>query len=173
MIGKGHFNLRLVRRATVTGIVALAVATALAGSAKPSAVTAGTPSTGGVFILTYAPRPVHSGLSQMRVQFTTSGRAQSGWEYYVHFVIERHTRPRKPSCANRAASWVPSMVRRVQHISGVAGKTYVVWLRAAKSLGGHFCSGPAVLEVGTGPSGREGNRRLPLRQVMLRVLRAP
>jgi hypothetical protein len=64
------------------------------------------------------------------------------------------------------------MVRRVQHISGVSGKTYTVWLRAAKPLGGHFCHGPAVLEIGTGPTGREGVRRRPLRRVPLTIARA-
>ena len=104
----------------------------------------------------------------MRVRFTTTGRAQPGWEYYVYLVI-RQPKAKKLKCANTAASWVPSMVRRVQHISGIAGGNYTVWLRAAKSLGGHFCAGPAVLEIGAGPTGRDGQRRRPLRQLPLRI----
>ncbi len=104
----------------------------------------------------------------MRVRFNTTGRAQPGWEYYVYLVI-RQPKAKKLNCANRAASWVPGMVRRVQHISGVAEGNYTVWLRAAKSRGAHFCAGPAVLEIGTGPNGREGQRRRALRQLTLKI----
>jgi hypothetical protein len=148
-------------------MVGIAVAApAMSAPAGPVA-----PSPGGVFVVTYAPTKLTSALSQIRVRFTTTGRAQSGWEYYVYLLIER-PKSKKTRCANRAASWVPSMVRRVQHISGVAGKTYTVWLRAAKPLGGHFCPGRATLEVGTGPSGHEGSRRRPLRRVPLTIARA-
>jgi hypothetical protein len=63
------------------------------------------------------------------------------------------------------------MVRRVQHISGVAGKTYTVWLRAARPLGGRFCAGPATLEVGTAPRGHAGDRRRSLRRIPLTIVR--
>ena len=122
-------------------------------------------------MVTYAPMTLTSALSQIRVRFTTTGRAQPGWEYYVYLAI-RAPKSKKTRCAHKAASWIPSMVRRVQHISGVSGKTYTVWLRAAKPLGGHFCPGPAVLEIGTGPTGREGVRRRPLRRVPLTIARA-
>jgi len=107
----------------------------------------------------------------MRVRFTTTGRAQSGWEYYVYLTIER-PKSKKTHCAYKAASWLPTMVRRVQHISGVAGKTYTVWLRAAKALGGHFCPGRGILEVGTGPTLREGSRRRALRRIPVTFARA-
>jgi len=164
-------NGRMVRGATLIAIAAAAVGGAFAGPAKSEPVGAARSSTGGVFVVTYAPKPTTSRDSLMRVRFTTTGRAQPGWEYYVYLTI-RQPKAKKLHCANRAASWVPSMVRRVKHISGVAGGNYTVWLRAAKSLGGHFCAGPAVLEVGTGPTGREGSRRRPLRQIPLKVLRS-
>ncbi len=119
-------------------------------------------------MVTYSPQRLTSAASQMRLRFTTTGRAQPGWEYYVYLRVERRT-AKKPRCANRAASWVPGMVKRVRHISGVAGGTYTVWLRAAKSLGGHFCSGPSILDIGTAPTGHEGHRRRLLRRVTLRI----
>jgi len=152
-------------------VAVLAVGGALANSTKSAPLRATVSSTGGVFVVTYAPQPMTSRDSLMRVRFTTTGRAQPGWEYYVHLVI-RQPKAKKLKCATRAASWVPSMVRRVQHISGVPGANYTVWLRAAKSLGGHFCAGHAVLEIGTGPNGLEGQRRRPLRQLALKIARA-
>jgi hypothetical protein len=164
-------KLRRMRRAMLVGIAALAVGAAFGASARSAPWEPTAPSTGGVFVVTYAPVPLTSALSQFRVRFTTTGRAQPGWEYYVLLTMKR-PKVKKPRCAYRAASWVPSMVRRVQHISGVSGKTYTVWLRAAKSLGGHFCAGRAILDVGTGPTGHEGSRRRPLRQTPLTVVRA-
>jgi hypothetical protein len=152
----------------LAGVAVLAVGSAFVTSAESASLRAAASSTGGVFVVTYAPQPMTSRDSLMRVRFTTTGRAQPGWEYYVYLVI-RQPRAKKLKCASRAASWVPSMVKRVQHISGVAGGSYTVWLRAAKSLGGHFCAGAAVLEIGTGPNGREGQRRRPLRQLPLKI----
>jgi hypothetical protein len=161
-------NGRTLRGAMLAAVTVLAVGGAFVGSAESVPLPAAASSTGGVFVVTYAPQPMTSRDSLMRVRFTTTGRAQPGWEYYVYLVI-RQPKAKKLKCANRSASWVPSMVRRVQHISGVAGGNYTIWLRAAKSLGGHFCAGPAVLEIGTGPTGREGQRRRPLRQLSLRI----
>ena len=141
------------------------------GSAESASLAPTGPATGGVFVATYAPQPMTSREALMRVRFTTTGRAQAGWEYYVYLVI-RQPRAKKLKCANKAASWVPSMVRRVQHISGVSGGNYTVWLRAATALGGHFCAGSAVLEIGVGPNGREGSRRRPLRQIPLKFVPA-
>ena len=163
-------NGRTLRGGMVAATAVLA-AGPLVSSAEPAPLPAAASSTGGVFVVTYAPQPMTSRDSSMRVRFTTTGRAQAGWEYYVYLVI-RQPKAKKLKCANRAASWVPSMVRRVQHISGVAGGNYTIWLRAAKALGGHFCAGSAVLEIGTGPNAREGQRRRPLRQLPLRILPA-
>src|SRR5262245_47932928 len=132
------------------------------------------PSPGGVFVVLYEPQEPTSRASQLRVKFSTTGRAQSGWEYYAYLLM-RERKPRgdtKPRCAWKAASWNPSMVKRVQHIRGAPGPTYTVVLRAAKMFGGHFCAGPAVLEVGTGPTGHLGSRRLPLHQLTLRIASA-
>jgi hypothetical protein len=160
-------NGRTLRGAMLAAVAVLAVG-AFVSSAESAPLPIAASSTGGVFVVTYAPQPITSRDSLMRVRFTTTGRAQPGWEYYVYLVI-RQPKAKKLKCANKAASWAPSMVRRVQHISGVAGGNYTIWLRAAKALGGHFCAGPAVLEIGTGPTGREGQRRRPLRQLPLRV----
>ena len=157
--------------ALLAAVCGLAVGGALVGSAKSAPLRMATPETGGVFVATYAPERMTSRDSFMRVSFATTGRAQSGWEYYAYLVI-RQPRAKKLKCANKAASWVPSMVRRVRHISGVSGGNYTMSLRAAKALGGHFCSGPAVLEIGVGPNGREGSRRRPLRQMPLKIFRA-
>jgi len=124
-----------------------------------------------VFVVTYAPQKLSSRLAEVRVRLTTTGRAQSGWQYYAYLVVER-PKSKKVRCAHRAASWVPGMVRRVPHISGVAGKTYTVWLRAAKSLGGHFCAGRGFLEIGTAPTGGEAHRRRSLRRIPLTIVRA-
>ena len=165
-------NIGRRRRAILAGAVTLAVGAAVSGSAKPASVNLAAPSSGGVFVVTYAPQPLSSRLSEVRVRFTTTGRAQSGWQYYAYLAVER-PKSKKLRCAHRAASWVPAMVRRVPHISGVAGKTYTVWLRAAKSLGGHFCAGRGVLEIGTAPTDREAQRRLSLRRIPLTIVRAP
>ena len=53
-----------------------------------------------------------------------------------------------------------------------AGKTYTVWLRAASSLGGHFCAGRGVLDIGTAPVGNEAQRRRSLRRIPVTVVRA-
>jgi hypothetical protein len=164
-------NGRTLRGAMLAAVSVVAVCGAFTGSARSEPVRLTTSSTGGVFVVTYAPKPVTSRDSLIRVRFTTTGRAQPGWEYYVYLLI-RQPKAKKLKCANRAASWVPSMVRRVQHISGVAGGNYTIWLRAAKALGGHFCAGSAVLEIGTGPNAREGQRRHPLRQLPLRIVPA-
>jgi hypothetical protein len=161
-------NGRMLRGAMLAAVVVLTVDAAFVSTAESAPLRAAVSSTGGVFVVTYEPQPMTSRDSLMRVKFATTGRAQPGWEYYVRLVI-RQPKAKNLKCANRAASWVPSMVRRVQHISGVAGGNYTVWLRAAKSLGGHFCAGQAVLEIGTGPNGREGQRRRPLRQLPLRI----
>ena len=161
----------IVRGGLCAGIIALTIAAAFAAPGESASLGTGTPATGGVFIVTYMPKPMTSGNSLMRVRFTTTGRAQPGWVYYVYLEVRR-PRAKKLRCANRAASWVPSMVRRVQHISGVSGGSYTVWLRAAKSLGGHFCAGRAVLDVGTGPAGHEGQRRRPLRRMPLTIVPA-
>jgi hypothetical protein len=155
----------------LAAVSALAVGGALVGSAKSAPLRAATPETGGVFVVTYSPQPTTSRDSLMRVRFTTTGRAQPGWEYYVYLVI-RQPKAKKLKCANQAASWAPSMVRRVQHISGIAGGNYTIWLRAAKALGGHFCAGKAVLEIGTGPNGLEGQRRRALRLLPVRIVPA-
>jgi len=155
----------------LAAVSALAIGGAFVGSSKSAPLRGATPETGGVFVVTYTPQPVTSRDSLMRVRFTTTGRAQPGWEYYVYLVI-RQPKATKLKCANRAASWVPSMVRRVQHISGVAGGNYAFSLRAAKVLGGHFCAGSAVLEIGTGPNGLEGQRRRALRLLPLKVVPA-
>jgi hypothetical protein len=164
-------NIGLGRRAILAGVTALAIGAALSGSAKPASTKLAAPLTGGVFVVTYAPQALSSRLAEVRVRFTTTGRAQSGWQYYAYLVVER-PKSKKLRCAHKAASWVPGMVRRVPHISGVAGKTYTVWLRAAKSLGGHFCAGRGVLEIGTAPTGREAHRRRPLRRIPLTIVRA-
>ena len=159
----------LLRFAAIAGVTALAFATAFVGGARSSPVDVAAPTAGGVFVVTYAPQKVTSKDSRLLVRFTTTGRAQPGWEYYVYFVVHGH-QPKgaaKPRCAWRAASWVPSMVKRVQRISGVG--SYTVSLRAAKSLGGHFCAGRAVIEVGTAPTGHQGDRRRLLRSLTLRV----
>jgi hypothetical protein len=149
---------------------ALAAATVFVGSATSSPSEAVAPSPGGVFVVTYAPQPLTSALSQIRVRFTTTGQARLGWEYYVYLALK--PRPKKTRCAHTAASWNPATARHVQHISGAPGKTYTVWLRAAKSLGGHFCPGRGILEIGTGPPGHEASRRRPLRLVPVTILRA-
>jgi hypothetical protein len=164
-------NQPLVRRATFIGVAALLISAAFGASATSAPLGTATPSTGGVFVVTYSPLPLTSALSEVRVRFSTTGRAQPGWEYYVYLSMQR-PKAKKPRCAHKAASWVPSMVRHVPHISGVSGGTYTVWLRAAKDLGGHFCAGQAVLEVGTGPAGHLGSRRRPLRRIPLTVIRA-
>ena len=161
----------LLRFAAIAGVSALAFATAFVGSARSTPRDAAASAAGGVFIVTYMPQRVTSKDSRLRVRFTTTGRAQPGWEYYVYFVVQGR-RPKgaaKARCAWRAASWVPSMVKRVQHISGVSGGSYTVSLRAAKSLGGHFCAGRAVIEVGTAPTGHQGDRRRLLRSLTLKV----
>jgi hypothetical protein len=161
----------VLRSAAIAGVAALAFATAFVGSARSSPREPTAPMPGGVFVVTYAPQGVTSKDSRLRVSFTTTGRAQPGWEYYVYFVVEgRKPKGAKPRCAWRAASWIPGMVTRVQHISGVAGGSYIVTLRAAKSLGGHFCAGRAIIEVGTAPTGHQGDRRRLLRRLTLRVV---
>lgn len=152
------------------GVVALTVAVGFGASAAPARSEWSASSVGGVFVVTYAPVPVSNVLSQLRVRFTTTGRAQPGWEYYVLLSVQR-SKAKKQRCAPMAASWVPSMVRRVQHISGVAGRTYTVWLRAARPQGGRFCAGKATLEVGTAPRGHAGDRRRSLRRIPLTIVR--
>ena len=119
-------NGRTRRRAMLVAVAVLSVAGAFASSAESTPLRATASSTGGVFVVTYAPQLVTSRDSLMRVRFTTTGRAQPGWEYYVRLVI-RQPKAKKLKCATRAASWVPGMVRRVQHISGVPGGNYTVW----------------------------------------------
>jgi hypothetical protein len=162
---------RLVCCAATTGVT-IALGAAFVGSARSASVDLAAPSPGGVFVVTYAPQRVTSGDSLVRVSFTTTGRAQPGWEYYVYLLVEgrKPSGDKKARCAWRAASWIPSMVKRVQHISGTSGGSYAVWLRAARTLGGHFCAGQALLEVGTAPIGHQGDRRRLLRQVTLRIV---
>src|SRR5262249_52339127 len=152
--------------------VSVLVASAAVGvSARAASSAPDVASTGGVFVVTYAPVSVTNKMSELRVRFTTTGRAQPGWTYYVLLSIQR-PKAKKPRCAFKAASWNPTEVRRVQYISGVPGQTYTVWLRAPKSLGGHFCAGAAVLDIGTAPAGHEESRRRLLRRVPLTVKRA-
>ena len=162
---------RLVCCAATAGVMT-ALGVAFVGSARSAPVDLAAPSPGGVFVVTYAPQRVTSGDSRVRVTFTTTGRAQPGWEYYVYLLVEgrKPKGKKKARCAWRAASWIPSTVRRVQHISGTSGGSYTVWLRAARTLGGHFCAGHAVLEVGTAPIGHQGDRRRLLREVTLRIV---
>jgi hypothetical protein len=159
----------LLRFAAIAGVSALAFATAFVGSGRSGPLDVTAPSAGGVFVVTYAPQRVTSKDSRLAVSFTTTGRVQPGWEYYVYFVVQgkRSKGAAKSRCAWRAASWIPGMVERVQHISGVG--SFTVSLRAARSLGGHFCAGRAVIEVGTAPTGHQGDRRRLLRSVPLRV----
>jgi len=166
-----------VVRAHVVRCASLALATASvlgAFSAEPARsddLGVSMPAPGGVFIVLSEPQKLTSRASQLRVRFSTTGRAQSGWEYYVYMLMQER-KPKgeaKARCAWKAASWNPSMVEHIQHIRGVPGPTYTVVLRAAKMLGGHFCSGPAVLQVGTGPTGHLGDRRRPLHQLRLTI----
>jgi len=157
--------------AATTGVV-IALGATVVGSGRSAVVDLAAPSPGGVFVVTYAPQRVTSGDSRVRVGFTTTGRAQPGWEYYVYLRVEgrKPKGKKKARCAWRAASWIPSMVNRVRHISGTSGGSYTVWLRAARTLGGHFCAGHAILEVGTAPIGHQGERRRLLRQITLRIV---
>jgi len=172
----GGINLAVLGRRLVccaaTAGVTIALGAAFVGSARSAPVDLAAPSPGGVFVVTYAPQRVTSGDSQVRVSFTTTGRAQPGWEYYVYLLVEGREPKghKKARCAWRAASWIPSMVGAVRHISGTSGGSYTIWLRAARTLGGHFCAGHAVLEVGTAPIGHQGDRRRLLRQVTLRIV---
>ena len=161
----------IVRLSTLSALAAMAVWAGSAGTGHSATRVTARPSPGGVFIATYAPRNVTSKASQLRVRFSTTGRAQSGWEYYVYLQVpgRKPTKGSKARCAWVAASWVPGMVRRVQHISGVSGGNYTIWLRAAKKLGGHFCAGAAVLDIGTAPTGHASERRRLLRRLTLRI----
>ena len=165
------WNRRVMRSAKLVGAAAACVGAMLAGSAHAAPVRGSSPAPGGVFVVTYAPVPLTSKLSEIRVRFTVTGRAQPGWVYYVYLVVPR-PKSKKTRCAWVAASWNPKMVRRVPHISGVDGQTYTVWLRAAKSLGGHFCPGKGSLDIGTAPTGHEERRRRLLRRVPVTIRRA-
>jgi len=164
-------KLRPMGRATFVAVAVLLGGLALGTTARSAPSVPVAPSPGGVFVVTTAPTPLTSALSEIRVRFTVTGRAQSGWEYYVYLTLPR-PKSKKTHCAHIAASWNPRMVRRVPHISGVEGNTYTVWLRAAKALGGHFCPGAGTLEIGTSPTGREESRRRALRRVPVTIRRA-
>lgn len=163
---------RVVVGAILAGAAAASIVSAFsAESARSDDLAFSMPAPGGVFLVFYEPAKPTSKASKLRVKFSTTGRAQSGWEYYAYLLMQDR-KPKgdaKARCAWKAASWNPSMVGRVQHIRGAPGPTYTVVLRAAKALGGHFCAGSAVLEVGTGPTGHLGDRRVPLHQVTVTI----
>ena len=77
----------LLRSAAIAGVSALAFATTFVGSARSTPRDVATAAAGGVFIVTYMPQRVTSRTSGLRVGFTTTGRAQPGWQYYVYFFV--------------------------------------------------------------------------------------
>lgn len=123
----------------------------------------------GVSSLSYSPKPFYNDLSYMKVRLTTVGRAALGREYVVTLISGgKHA----GECASAAVSDEPRLGGSRKRITGSAGGTYTVWLRAIELDGGFFCAGPAYLIIDTEQINSTKGARV-LRKLTFRILRAP
>jgi hypothetical protein len=153
--------------AVVASVAGLSVVATALGVTSATARDSAS-SVAGVSSLTYAPKPFYDDLSRMRVRFTTTGTARPGSYYSLSLLISGPDAGPNARCLNLAVSGDRLFdTRPSRRIRGAPGRTYTVWLTAARgySTEPYFCHGRAELTVSAG--------KRDLRTLKFRILRAP